>query len=82
MKKYEKPMVIIEDYSVSEFIAKNSCESRVNFREGMGGCTFNYSGINLFTNSLSECAFSVDQNDAFNGVCYHGPSGSNNFFSS
>lgn len=83
MKKYEKPMVIIEDYSVSEFIANNSCEAKVSFRDGVAGCTHLYKGvIPIFSSQAMGCSNNPGANGDFNGICYHGPNGSNNFFSS
>ena len=33
-KKYEKPIVLIEDYSMSEICASSPCEEKLNFADG------------------------------------------------
>lgn len=92
-KKYEKPIVLIEDYSMSEICASSPCEEKLNFADGnschswMSFDITDDEGIYIgtgyvFNSGNSDCnAGFMDQLGEFNGICYHGPE-NRNFFTS
>lgn len=73
-KKYEKPLIAVENYVLSQAIA--SCETKIGFVNS--ACVFNdedapdgyrhLAGIGYFTEACELQPKITDQND---GICYH-----------
>ena len=84
-KRYEKPEIIFEDFSMNTAIAAN-CDEKLNTPTN-GTCGYMPEGYDvfIFTSDISGCTekhdngFGFDVNDA---LCYHVPSGNNNLFNS
>lgn len=84
-KKYTKPQVIIEDFSLVTNIAGN-CESIVG-NPSKGTCAVKGTGdINMFNGSVTACDFTPEDmgepDDTCDGFCYHVPTEYNNLFNS
>ena len=88
-KKYEKPIVLIEDYSMSEICAGSPCEAKLNFKDPKI-CYYDKIGFDddgvmtyLFNRGNKNCeGLFMDDRDQYDGICYHGPNDTNNFFAS
>lgn len=85
MKKlYTKPIVIIENFSLSTNIA-GDCETKTNIPSN-NSCGLDFSGLMVFMQGMNGCTdIKVDNvggDGVFNGICYHVPSGNNNLFNS
>ena len=75
-KKYEKPLIAVENYVLSQAIA--SCSTRIGFNSS--ACVFddedapdgfrNLANIGYFT-ADGKCFFRPNIEDAHNGICYH-----------
>lgn len=79
-KKYTKPMIIIEDFSLDTTIA-GSCDVKTD-TQGYGECGLDMSGITIFLDGMSGCTFpikNVGGDGEHNGLCYHVPTDSNLF---
>lgn len=84
-KKYEKPQIIIENFSLSTAIA-GSCEVKSDMQNA-GQCAFDFSGLKVFLDSMGSVCTDVKVKDMggdgdFNGMCYHVPNDENNLFNS
>ena len=86
-KKYMKPEIMFEDFSLNTSIAAN-CEGIVD-NATKGICAvIGTGGIKMFSSSISDCDFypSNDENgkysDEWDGFCYHVPTEYNNLFNS
>lgn len=84
-KKYEKPMIIIENFSLSTTIAGN-CESIVG-NPTQGTCAVIGTGeINMFSGTIRACDFTPEDmggvEDIYDGFCYHIPTSEKNLFNS
>ena len=80
-KKYEKPMVIFENFAVNTNIA-GSCEEKTNLPSN-DECGMDYSGLIVFMHDMNGCKdIKIDEGEAFDGICYHVPSPNNNLFNS
>ena len=82
-KKYSKPDIIFESFSLCTGIA--SCEIK-NPTPANAECAFTYDGVNFFTATVAACR---PENGGFvvedtlnNGFCYHVPLETNNIFGS
>ena len=78
-KKYEKPMIIIEDFSLDTTIA-GDCEVPTN-TPNSGNCGLDFGpNIVIFTESVQQCTKDYGADDGeYNGICYHVPLGDNLF---
>ena len=80
-KQYEKPVMYIERFTLSQTIALN-CGENVDLGEPMYGsketCGWNIDGTIVFT-SKPNC---VELTEVFLDVCYNAPAGGNNVFAS
>lgn len=75
-KKYEKPLIAVENYVLSQAIA--SCSTRIGFNSS--ACVFddedapdgfrNLAGIGYFT-ADGKCHFKPDTADVYDNICYH-----------
>lgn len=90
-KKYTKPVIIFEDFSLSTSISAG-CEL-ITELQGNNACGVQYGPYVLFTNTVSGCVdgdksknldgFPVStDSDEYNGFCYHNPSDDKNLFAS
>lgn len=84
-KKYEKPMIIIENFSLSTTIA-GDCESIVG-NPTKGTCAVLGTGnIPMFSGSIDACDFTPEDMggvaDEWDGFCYHIPMDYKNLFNS
>lgn len=83
-KKYMKPEIMFESFTLSANIAGN-CEIKINTQTA-GTCGYPYEGGNgqtLFTEMAGTkvCNIPMDD-DETNGFCYHVPIESNSIFNS
>ena len=84
-KKYTKPYVMFEDFSLNTSIA-GTCESIVN-NPSKGSCAVIGTGnIAMFSDTVSACEFKPEDmnqsTDTWNGFCYHVPTDDKNLFNS
>ena len=82
MKKiYKKPVVIIENISLSTSVA-NGCDVKIDTANS-GNCGLEFGDDMLFLSGVSGCTFEVDADDGrYNGICYHVPTDSKDMFNS
>lgn len=77
-KKYTKPMIIIEDFSVNSTIAAG-CEFKNGLLE-QGACGYETRNGVVFLDTIEGCVYKQpDVNDA---LCYHVPTVDTNIFAS
>ena len=77
-KMYEKPIVIIEDFTLCENVAAG-CELKSNHAKD--SCAYEDYGWMTFTSSISACEdVQIDQEDE--KLCYHVPTEAYNIFTS
>lgn len=80
-KKYEKPQIIIENFSLSTTIA-GDCETKTNV-QSTSSCGFDFSGLQVFLEGMGGCkdiqVDTIGGDGEFNGICYHVPYGDNLF---
>lgn len=85
MKKvYEKPSIIIENFSLTTSVASN-CENKTN-TPSQGACALIWEDeflgkIEVFYSTMGACKTHEDDGE-YNGICYHVPSESYNLFNS
>lgn len=88
-KPYEKPMLYVEDFSLSEHIAIG-CKL-IDQQQGAKdfttpqACIFEWGGVKMFMgsgNCASQGAIILDPTDSSSAFCYHGPSAERLVFSS
>ena len=83
-KKYEKPIFVFEDFSLSTTIA-GDCEVKLSTPTN-DTCGMDFSGLKVFLDGMGGCTdIQVDNvggDGEFNGICYHVPSGDENLFMS
>ena len=88
MKKYTKPMIIFESFTLSTNIA-GDCEVKTNMPSNMS-CGIDFSGIMLFMNGMDGCEddywiTTTPDGEGFfgsgdnNTICYHTFTGKNLF---
>ena len=75
-KKYEKPLIAVENYVLSQAIA--SCETKIGFVSS--ACVFddedapdgfrNLAGIGCFT-ADGKCTYQPNIKDVYDNICYH-----------
>lgn len=82
MKKvYEKPIVIIENFSLSTSIA-GTCDIKT-YTPNSGSCGIEFGDETLFLTGISGCSFPVEADDGrYNGICYHVPTDDKELFNS
>ena len=83
-KKYTKPAIVFESFSMSTNLA-GSCEFDVNF--AMDICPVEMSsGETVFTAEMATCMYTPQMfnqgPDMWNGFCYHIPVDTQNIFGS
>ena len=82
MKKYTKPMIMFESFSLSTCIA--GCRFEASHGDDVkGGCKAYWAedyGTTIFMDPSSGCAYTVTKDDY--NVCYHVPSAGNELFGS
>ena len=76
MKKYEKPLIAVENYVLSQAIA--SCEIKIGFVNS--ACVLNdvdapdgckrLAGIGYFT-ADGKCTYQPNITDVYDNICYH-----------
>lgn len=84
-KKYVKPVIIFENFSLSTNIA-GDCESTVG-NPSKGTCAVIGTGdIYMFSGTVTQCDYKPEdlggEEDKWNGFCYHVPTEYNNLFNS
>ena len=81
-KKYVKPQIVIENFSLSETIAAG-CEVIID-TQASGQCGADFGGDMIFITGYTGCQdWEVEPDDGqFNGICYHVPIESKNLFNS
>ena len=81
-KKYMKPQIYIEDFSMSTTFAGDCNVIISNHTENI--CAYiDRSGNYVFTSDLAAICVDIQQADGSNdGICYHNPYDSNNLFNS
>ena len=87
-KKYTKPQIIFESFTMNTAIA-GDCEKIVgNPAKGTCGVPGSAPGENIFSSGISDCFLELDkmhqgdEADQYNGFCYHVPTEAYNFFNS
>ncbi|MBE5956523.1 MAG: hypothetical protein E7253_08725 [Lachnospiraceae bacterium] len=85
-KEYTKPVIILENFSMTQSIAHN-CGEALDFDlatlKYKSTCGWDDgSGNIIFTSSNSGCAFPDDTDSPEDLVCYNNPSGGYNIFNS
>ena len=78
-KKYVKPQILITSFELAESIA-TGCEQISNSSAYACAVEDKESGMTYIAEGVSGCVFTPPNLDDW--VCYHGPSDSNNVFSS
>lgn len=80
-KKYIKPNIIFESFTLSTNIA-GDCEVKTNLPSN-NTCGMDFSGLHVFLDSVTGCSdiqITDEGGDGdFNQICYHVPSGENLF---
>lgn len=79
-KKYEKPQIIIENFSLSTTIA-GDCEVKTNI-PSQNTCGLDFSGVSIFLDTMNGCGIKVTSEGGdgeYNNICYHVPYGDNLF---
>ena len=79
MKKYEKPKIVFEDFSLSNSVAA-SCEVETPLPSSTSGCGIPIRGGVVFMEGL-QCTHSP-QNTLYEALCYHVPEETYNLFGS
>ena len=92
MKKYTKPMIVFESFTLSTNIA-GDCEEKIKtFSEGECAykVQFGKTEVSFFTSEINACGTTEVSNNTgllfdglqYNGFCYHVPEESYNLFNS
>lgn len=84
-KKYNKPVIVFEDFSLSMSIA-GDCEEHIS-PAAAGTCGLDFGGDKIFVGGVSLCTTEMENMvdtawGDYNGACYHNPSDTNNIFMS
>ena len=85
-KKYEKPGMYVENFSLSQSIAAGGCGAAQNPTLGKPSsadihtCGWDVGGIITWINTPA-CNDLADENDPYAGVCYNNPNGYPTIFS-
>ena len=81
MKKiYKKPMVLIENFSLSTNIA-GDCDTKTN-TPSQNQCAYPLrSGHMVFMSEIAACTTTEDDGE-YEGICYHVPNDAKNLFNS
>lgn len=87
MKKYTKPKIIFESFTLSTNIAGDcSVKAEITDWNSCGVVYFDpmtNEEIMLFIEGLSGCWVKIQSDDGiYNGICYHAPESENRMFSS
>lgn len=69
-RKYSRPDIIFEDFSLSTSIASGCGEKTNTHSQNTCGLDFGPGGT-VFTQDVSGCIFKVGDNGEFDGLCYH-----------
>jgi hypothetical protein len=83
-KTYSKPLIAIENFTLSTDMAAN-CENifGLQAQDLCGIPDDNGLGFTIFNTELSnQCMFPGQDDSRFNGLCYHIPAERNNLFNS
>ncbi len=84
---YNKPEIMFEDFSLSTNIA-NGCEFEASFSKGTCAAKVEEMGLtwNVFFSDIAACTTTApgkeEDDNEFNGICYHVPVDTSNVFSS
>lgn len=80
-KKYTKPEIIFESFTLSTNIA-NTCEVKPDSQTDFNTCGVDM-GVIIFAQGLTGCAdVKIDPYGEYDGICYHVPSDLKNIFTS
>ena len=79
-KRYTKPEIMFEDFSLSTSIA-TSCEFGASHSQYVCAYEDEFLEAVIFTADISACT-TIMQDGAHNGICYHVPSEASNIFAS
>lgn len=84
-KRYKKPRIVFEDFTLSTNIA-GTCESIVG-NPSKGTCAvIGTGGIDMFDGMVGACVYTPEDMggtaDEWDGFCYHVPTEYNNLFNS
>lgn len=77
-KKYEKPMIIIDNFSLADSIAAGCEITDVTHSKNEQGCGLNFDRQGAVFTAEMGCKYK--EPDGFDGICYHVPTDSNNLF--
>lgn len=76
-KKYNKPEIFFEDFSLSTNITAG-CELIPNFNEGE--CGIKWGKKHIFITGITGCTTTIENGDPkYDGACYHNPTDPNVF---
>lgn len=87
-KTYTKPMVMIESFVLNENMASvtSDCENTFSLQaqDVCGIPDSNGLGMTIFNMSISssDCFVQGEEDERYNGLCYHVPTETNNLFAS
>ncbi len=80
-KRYIKPRILIEKFSLCTSIAGN-CEVKTN-TPSEGNCAYQLrTGENIFFSSMGDVCSTHEDDGEYNGLCYHVPNEAKNLFNS
>ena len=79
-KRYIKPEIIIEDFSLNMSIA-GDCERKTNLQSN-NVCGMEFGTSTVFIQGVEGCQKKVKPTGQYDGICYHNPSDNNNLFNS
>lgn len=81
-KRYEKPQIVFEDFTLSTNIA-GDCDVKT-WTPNSGKCAYpvkdEFLGtLNIFTSEMVGICTTPEKDGEYNGICYHAPYGDNLF---
>lgn len=83
-KTYSKPEILFESFTMNISIASSCTEPFGS--PGRGTCAIpgNFPGWDLFNTTIegSACQVDGDENEKYNGLCYHVPTADAKYFAS
>lgn len=81
-KKYTKPVIVFEDFSLSTSISAG-CESQPTTSTDFNTCGVLFGEDIIFVSGLGGCQVQVvEGTEDADGTCYHNPSDEKNIFAS
>lgn len=80
-KKYSKPEILFENFSLSVNIAGN-CGHDTSLQNEAMSCGLEYGGDVIFLVDMNGCKDQFDTDDGSSGICYHNPTDTTRLFNS